>query len=55
MAEVGRSAIDIPLNSAGIVGRSNQTVGNVDYESWAEVFNINVMGPLRMTEASPIT
>jgi NAD(P)-dependent dehydrogenase (short-subunit alcohol dehydrogenase family) len=32
-------AIDVLINSAGIADASGQKTGNVDYESWAHVFN----------------
>jgi NAD(P)-dependent dehydrogenase (short-subunit alcohol dehydrogenase family) len=44
-------AVDLLVNSAGIGGKPHQKVGNVDYKSWATVFNVNTMGPLRVTEA----
>ena len=44
-------AIDVLINSAGIAGASGQKTGNVDYESWAHVFNVNTMGPLRVVES----
>ena len=50
-ANLSNMAIDILLNSAGIIGKPNQKTGNVDYESWKEVLNVNTMGPLRVTEA----
>ena len=43
--------IDIVINSAGIGGKRDQKTGNIDYESWREVLNVNTMGPLRVTEA----
>ena len=43
--------IDILINSAGIGGNRDEKTGNVDYESWREVLNVNTMGPLRVTEA----
>ncbi len=43
--------IDVLLNSAGIIGKAGQRTGNIDYESWAQVLNVNTMGPLRVTEA----
>jgi NAD(P)-dependent dehydrogenase (short-subunit alcohol dehydrogenase family) len=48
-ASIGGSAIDVLINSAGIMGKP-ETVGNVDYDSWAEVLNVNTMGPLRVLE-----
>jgi NAD(P)-dependent dehydrogenase (short-subunit alcohol dehydrogenase family) len=50
-AQIGNGAIDVLINSAGIAGKPHQNAGNVDYESWAAVFNVNTMGPLRVTEA----
>jgi NAD(P)-dependent dehydrogenase (short-subunit alcohol dehydrogenase family) len=44
-------AIDLLINSAGIAGASAQKTGNVDYESWAHVFSVNTMGPLRVLES----
>jgi NAD(P)-dependent dehydrogenase (short-subunit alcohol dehydrogenase family) len=43
-------AIDVLINSAGIVGKPGQTTGSLDYTAWAEVFDVNTMGPLRITE-----
>ena len=50
-AQIGDGAVDLLIDSAGIAGKPHQKAGNVDYESWAEVFNVNTMGPLRVTEA----
>ncbi len=44
-------AIDLLINSAGIGGVPGQKTGNVDYESWAQVLNVNTMGPLRVLES----
>src|SRR5215472_3502655 len=49
-AIVAGKPIDILINTAGIIGVPNQIAGNMDYESWAEVLNINTMGPLRVAE-----
>jgi NAD(P)-dependent dehydrogenase (short-subunit alcohol dehydrogenase family) len=49
-ATIDGEPIDILLNTAGIIGVPNQTAGNMDYKSWAEVLNINTMGPLRVSE-----
>ena len=43
--------IDVLLNSAGIIGKPAQRIGNIDYESWKQVLNVNTIGPLRVTEA----
>jgi NAD(P)-dependent dehydrogenase (short-subunit alcohol dehydrogenase family) len=48
-------AIDVLINSAGIAGVPRQKTGNVDYESWAHVFNVNTMGPLGWSSPLAIT
>jgi NAD(P)-dependent dehydrogenase (short-subunit alcohol dehydrogenase family) len=45
------TAIDLVINCAGITGASEQRPGNIDYASWAHVFDVNTMGPLRVLEA----
>ena len=50
-ADLDGEAIDILLNCAGIVGPEGQKPGNIDYSAWAEAFDVNVMGPTRVTEA----
>src|SRR5262249_17950541 len=43
--------IDVLINSAGIAGAPGQKTGSVDYDSWAHVFDVNTMGPLRVLES----
>jgi NAD(P)-dependent dehydrogenase (short-subunit alcohol dehydrogenase family) len=50
-AQLKDVAMDVLINSAGIAGASGQKTGNVDYESWAQVFTVNTMGPLRVLES----
>jgi len=50
-AELDGQAIDLLLNNAGVGGPRGQTVGNIDYEAWAKVLDVNTMGPLRVSEA----
>jgi len=50
-AELNGQAIDLLLNNAGIGGPRGQTIGNIDYEAWAKVLDVNTMGPLRVSEA----
>ena len=45
------ATIDVLINNAGIGGPRGQTTGNVDYEAWAHVFDVNTMGPMRVLEA----
>ena len=44
-------AIDLLINSAGVLGASDQRTGHIDYESWAQVLDVNTLGPMRVTEA----
>jgi NAD(P)-dependent dehydrogenase (short-subunit alcohol dehydrogenase family) len=50
-AELDGQAIDLLLNNAGVGGARGQTIGNIDYEAWAKVLDVNTMGPLRVAEA----
>lgn len=44
-------AVDVMINSAGIYGPSSQRSDAIDYDAWAKVFDVNTMGPLRVTMA----
>ncbi len=44
-------SIDVILNNAGVGGPPGQSIGNIDYDSWAKVLDVNTMGPLRVSEA----
>jgi NAD(P)-dependent dehydrogenase (short-subunit alcohol dehydrogenase family) len=33
------------------MGARGQTIGNIDYEAWAKVLDVNTMGPMRVSEA----
>ena len=44
-------AIDLLLNNSGIIGPQGQTIGNIDYDAWAEVLDVNTLGPMRVSEA----
>src|SRR4029079_5048239 len=50
-AELDGQAIDLLLNNSGIIGPAGQTIGNIDYDAWAEVLEVNTMGPMRVSEA----
>jgi NAD(P)-dependent dehydrogenase (short-subunit alcohol dehydrogenase family) len=54
-AQIGDGAVDLLINSAGIAGKPHQKAGNVDYESWAEVFNVNTMGRCGSLKPSLVT
>jgi NAD(P)-dependent dehydrogenase (short-subunit alcohol dehydrogenase family) len=50
-AELGEQAIDLLINNAGIGGARGQTIGNIDYEAWAKVLDVNTIGTMRVSEA----
>jgi NAD(P)-dependent dehydrogenase (short-subunit alcohol dehydrogenase family) len=50
-AALGSASIDVLINGAGIYGPKNQEFANMDYAAWAEVLDVNTMGPLRVIEA----
>ncbi|TLY84259.1 MAG: SDR family oxidoreductase [Gammaproteobacteria bacterium] len=49
--EGDQGAIDVLINCAGVMGKSDQTIGTIDYDDWEHVLDVNVLGPARMTEA----
>ncbi len=51
-AKLEGTAIDVLINNAGISGgRNTQEFGAIDYSVFDDVMNINVLGPLKVTEA----
>ena len=50
-AQLNKQAIDLLLNNAGVGGARGHTVGNIDYDGWAKVLDVNTMGPMRVSEA----
>ncbi len=42
--------IDILLNNAGIYGPEKVLLGQIDYDTWAEVLRVNTLAPLKMAE-----
>jgi len=49
--QLGTVAIDLLINNAGTAGMPGQRTGDVDYENWVRVLDVNTMGPLRVIEA----
>src|SRR6516165_2274751 len=49
-AAIPNSAIDLLVNSAGITVQRSQIVGTIDYAAWAQVLDVNTMGPFRVLE-----
>jgi NAD(P)-dependent dehydrogenase (short-subunit alcohol dehydrogenase family) len=50
-AELDGQAIDLLLNTAGVIGPRGQTIGDIDYDAWKEVLDVNTLGPMRVSEA----
>lgn len=48
-AAIGDEAIDILINNAGVLQRDE--FGRIDYEVMLDHFEVNTLGPLRVTEA----
>jgi NAD(P)-dependent dehydrogenase (short-subunit alcohol dehydrogenase family) len=49
--ELKGKPIDLLLNNAGVGGPRGQTIGNIDYETWRHVLDVNTLGPMRVAEA----
>ncbi len=43
--------LDIVLNNAGLRGLANEALGLVDEVKWLDLFRVNAIGPLKVTEA----
>jgi len=43
--------IDLLLNNAGVGGPRGQAIGNIDYDAWINVLDVNTLGPMRVSEA----
>lgn len=43
--------VDLLVNSAGIIGHTDDGVGRVNYLEWAHLLDINLMGPVRVLDA----
>ncbi|MFN2646640.1 MAG: SDR family oxidoreductase [Burkholderiales bacterium] len=55
IAALGRAlrgvALDVLFCNAGIIGMRGMALGSFDYESWEEVFRVNVLGAAALAEA----
>jgi NAD(P)-dependent dehydrogenase (short-subunit alcohol dehydrogenase family) len=52
-AKLSGTSIDVLLNNAGILGGEPdvQTIGSIDFDSMAQVYKTNAIGPMKMAEA----
>jgi NAD(P)-dependent dehydrogenase (short-subunit alcohol dehydrogenase family) len=48
---LGGVPIDILINNAGILDRSEMTIDMVNYDSMERAYQVNTIGPLRVTQA----
>jgi NAD(P)-dependent dehydrogenase (short-subunit alcohol dehydrogenase family) len=50
-SELSGQPLDVLLNNAAIWGSAAQELGQLDDRVWAEVLDVDVLGPVRVTEA----
>jgi NAD(P)-dependent dehydrogenase (short-subunit alcohol dehydrogenase family) len=50
-AAASDAPLDLLINSAGVSGDYRDGPGEVDYARWAEVLDVNTMGPVRVLDA----
>ena len=48
--KIGKRAIDILINNAGIIGPLRQSTLDMDFDGFAETFAINTLAPLRLAQ-----
>jgi NAD(P)-dependent dehydrogenase (short-subunit alcohol dehydrogenase family) len=48
---VGRQAIDLLINNAGVGRPRGEQFGELDYSAWTRVLEVNTLGPMRVVEA----
>jgi NAD(P)-dependent dehydrogenase (short-subunit alcohol dehydrogenase family) len=51
VARESEAPLDLLVNSAGILSRSDDGVGKVDYREWSRVLDVNTFGPVRVLDA----
>lgn len=51
MLSLGSQPIDVLINNAGILLGHNQDMANLDFDEVISSFQVNAVGPLRMTQA----
>lgn len=51
VAREEETPVDLLLNTAGIIGRLDDSPGNVNFTEFAKVLDTNVMGPVRVLDA----
>ena len=46
-----KQPIDLLINNAGIYGGERQSFGDIDYDQWKQVLDVNTLGPYRVSTA----
>jgi NAD(P)-dependent dehydrogenase (short-subunit alcohol dehydrogenase family) len=49
--ELGAEPVDVLVNNAGVWGGAHQDLGQMDYAGWREAFEVNTLGPYRVSTA----
>lgn len=50
-ADTGSDPVDVVYNVAGVSGSMGSELESADFADWADVFNINISGPMRVFQA----
>jgi NAD(P)-dependent dehydrogenase (short-subunit alcohol dehydrogenase family) len=51
VARESDAPLDLLINSAGVLSRSDDGPGQVDYREWSRVLDVNTFGPVRVLDA----
>ena len=51
VAKIGAEPVDVLVNNAGVSGGAQQDLGQMDYDGWREAFEVNTLGPFRVSTA----
>ena len=49
--QIGKRAVDVLINNAGVMGCEQQGIGDMDYADWLHTFEINTLAPFRLATA----
>jgi len=50
-AALGSAPLDLLVNNAGVYGPEDSAFGTLDPDAWLEVFRVNTIAPVKLTEA----
>jgi len=51
VAAVNGSPVDVLINNAGVYLDRGDELGELDFDKWSQSFDVNAIGPMRLTEA----